>query len=250
MDSGEFQQVLNMLKTLPPAIKEALPEFVNLEKLLTDISRIDGKLLRAFVETSGIALETRLRIAALSDPGSLVQSLVALQSEGDLKALLLRLRQLLKDRPLMNTLRQSGLNVGDITEKVDRLLKYIEFLQLRSKIDDMFYTFLPALWDDVRHGELLFSNERKHSGEGYTCDINLDTESLGKLSASVTLLGTAFYVSFTVERQDIADIIASQKDILEKQFTSQGLNLKALNIRQRDTIAFGTPSRGGVHVRI
>lgn len=250
MDSGEFQHLMNMLRSLPPTVKAGIPELATLEKHLLDIGRLDGKVLRAFVETSGVALETRLRIAALSDPGSFAQSLMALQSDGDIKALLLRLRQLLKDRNALSTLRQSGLNIGEIAQKTDRLLNHIEFLQLRSKIDDMFYTFLPALWDDLRDGELLFSRERKHGAETYTCDINLDTASMGKLCVSVTLMDSVFYISFSVERQDISDLILSQKELLEKRFTSQGLNLKALNVRQRDTITFGTPSRGGVHVRI
>ncbi|RJR18546.1 MAG: hypothetical protein C4581_06300, partial [Nitrospiraceae bacterium] len=82
--SSDLQELFNMLKSLPESIRAAIPEFKSLEQLLLDIKQLDGKVLKAFVETSGIAFETRLKIAMTGDPASILQNLMALQTEGDL----------------------------------------------------------------------------------------------------------------------------------------------------------------------
>ncbi len=250
LGNTEFQQLLNMLKSLPQNIKAAIPEFMNLEKLLLNIKQIDGKLLKAFIETSGVAFETRLRIAVLKDPGSMLQSLVALQTEGDLKALLLRLKNLLKDGNIINTLKQSGYTISDISGAVDKFIKNIEFFQLTSKLNDMFYTFLPVLWDDLKDGEFLFKKNREKGKESYTCDVNLDLESIGKLSISVTILDKSFFITFYAERHEVNELIKLQKHVLECRFASQGLPLKAINFNHKKTIPFGKANNQGVDVKI
>jgi hypothetical protein len=249
-DNSEFQELFNMLKSLPDSIKTAIPEFKSLEQLLLDIKQLDGKVLKAFVETSGVAFETRLKIAVLGDPGSVFQNLLALQSEGDLKALLLRLRNLLKDSSVINALKQAGHNVSELSGTVERFIKNIELFQLTSKFNDMFYTFLPVLWDELKDGEFLFRKNRERGKESYTCDINLDLESLGKLSISVTVLDKSFFITFYTERPEINELIKSQKHVLEGRFASQGLPLKAINFNNKMNVPFGKPNDRGVDVKI
>ena len=246
----EFQELLNMLKSLPQNVKTAIPGMKNLHALLLDMKQIDGKLLKAFIENSGVAFETRLRIAALSDPGSLFQNLMTLQAEGDLKALLLRLRSMLKDRSIIHALKQSGISVSDVSGPVERFISNIEFYQVTSKLNDMLYTFLPLLWDDLKDGELLFKKHRQQNREAYTCDINLDIKSMGKLSVSVTIMDSCFFLTFVTEKQEVRDLIQSQKHLLEKRFASQGLPLKAINLNYKKNITFGRPQGQGINVKI
>jgi len=246
----EFQELFNMLKSLPESIKTALPEFKNLEQLLLDIKQLDGKVLKAFVETSGVAFETRLKIAILGDPASILQNLMSLQAEGDLKSLLLKLKSLLRDRNIIEALKLSGHDIKDVSEKIEKFIKNIELFQLTSKFNDMFYTFLPVLWDDLKDGEFLFKKNREKGKESYTCDINLDLESIGKLSISVTILDKSFFITFYSERHEVNDLIKSHKHVLEDRFASQGLPLKAINFNHKKTIPFGKANDQGVDVKI
>ncbi len=248
--NSEFQELFNMLKSLPESIKTAIPEFKSFEQLLLDIKQLDGKVLKAFVETSGVAFETKLKIAVLGDPASILQNLMSLQAEGDLKALLLRLKSLLKDRNIIEVLKQSGHNITDVSAKIEKFIKNIELFQLTSKFNDMFYTFLPVLWDDLKDSEFLFKKSREQGRESYTCDINLDLESIGKLSISVTILDKSFFITFYSERHEVNELIKSQKHVLEGRFASQGMPLKAINFNHKKTIPFGKINDQGVDVKI
>jgi hypothetical protein len=250
LGSMEFHQLFNMLKSLPHNIKATIPEFQSLEKLLLDIKQIEGKDLKAFVERSGVAFETRLKIAVLNDGGSMIRNLMALQNEGDLKSLLMKLKELLKDENVVRTLTEAGHKISEVSSTVEKFIRNIEFFQLTSKVDDMFYTFLPVLWDDLKDGEFLFRKNRGSRKGSYTCDINLDFESLGKLSISVTVLNSEFYITFSTEKKEVKELISSQKHLLESRFVSQGLPLKAININQKNNIQFGETLRQGVNVKI
>jgi flagellar hook-length control protein FliK len=250
LSSSEFKLFMNMMKSLPQNIKTAIPEFKNLENLLSNTKQLDGNLLKAFIGSSGVAFETKLKIAVLSDPGSLFQSLFALQSEGDLKAALLKLKKMLKDQNILNSIKKAGLDPSTVSKNVEKFINNIEFFQLTSKVNDMFYTFLPLIWDSLKDGEFMFRKNREKSDDSYTCDINLDMETLGKLSISVTISDNAFYVSFYTERPEIEEFIKSQGHILEERFSSQGLSLKALNVGHKRSISFGEKQSRGVNLKI
>ncbi len=248
LNNSEFKLLLNLFKSLPPSVKTAIPEFQKVDKLMVDIKQLDGKLLKAFVESSGVAFETKLKIAALKDPGSMLQHLMAMQADGDLKSLLLNLRKLLKDQNMVNTLKKAGFNIAELSNTADNFIKHIEVFQFTSRFNDMFYTFLPVLWDDLKDGEFVFKKDRRHGKKAYSCGINLDLDTLGKLSISVTISDKAFYLTFHAERANVANLIRSQKHILEERFASQGLTLKAINIEQR-SIFFGESQQQEVNIK-
>ncbi len=250
LNSSEFKLFLNMMKSLPRNIKASVPELRNLETLLSNTKQLNGNMLKAFVESSGVAFETKMKVAVLSDPGSLFQSLFALQSEGDLKAALLKLKKLFKNQNIINNLTKAGLDASKMSANVDKFISNIEFFQLTSKVNDMFYTFLPIMWDSLRDGELMFKKNREQGDNSYTCDLNLDMETLGKLSISVTISGKAFYVSFYTERPEIEEFIKAQKHNLEERFASQDLLLKAINVGHRANIPFGRKQSQGVNLKI
>jgi hypothetical protein len=246
----EFKDLLNMLRSLPESIKTAVQEFEGLEKLMLGAKQLDGNVLRAFVETSGVAFETRLKIAVLNDPRSVLQNLIVLQAEGDLKGLLLKLKDLLKTRDAAEILKQAGFKVSEVSSMVEKFIRHVEFFQLTSRIDDMFYTFLPVMWEGLKDSEFMFRRDHDENNESFTCDINLDLEKLGKLSVSVTVMEKALYVSFFVERPEVADLISSGKKLLEERFASLGLVLKAINVNQNKGILFGKAQNKGVNLKI
>ncbi|RJQ51223.1 MAG: flagellar hook-length control protein FliK, partial [Nitrospiraceae bacterium] len=246
----DFRALLNMLTSLPESIKHAIPEFEGLEKLMRDSGQLNGNVLRAFVETSGTAFETRLKVAVLKDLQSVLRNLIALQSEGDLKGALLRLKSLLKSQEVVQTLKQAGFRIPEISSRIEEFIRHIEFFQVTSKINDMFYTFLPVMWEGLKDSEFLFRRDKDGKDGSCTCDINLDLEKLGKLSVSVTVLEKAFFVSIFVEQPETAALISSGKKLLEERFASQGLMLKAVNINQKKGISFGQAQNKGVNLKI
>ncbi len=248
LGNSEFKFLYNMLKSLPQSVKAEVPEFQNLEKLMLDIKQLDGKVLKAFVESSGVAYETKMKVNILNDPGSMIQNLMALQAEGDLKALLLNLRKLLKDQSVVNTLKQAGFKMTELSNSIDNFIRNIEFFQFTSRLNDMFCTFLPVMWDELKDSEFIFKKDRRNRKGHYTCGINLNLESLGKLAISVTISDKVFYVSFHAEDPGIANLLRTQKHILEERFASQGLKLKAVNIDQKE-IVFGESQRQDINVK-
>lgn len=250
LSNPEFKELLSMLKSLPDSIKTAIPELKGLEKLMPDAKELNGNVIRAFVETSGVAFETKLKVAVLRDPESVIRNIIALQSEGDLKGLLLKLDSILKDPDMIQTLKQAGFKASDMSDMVERFVRNIEFFQLTSKVNDMFYTFMPVLWEGMKDGEFLFKKNKGRENDSYACDINLDLERLGKLSVSVTSMGKTFYVSFFIEQPEVAAIVTSEKKALQERFASQGLMLKAITINQKKDISFGKTQHQKINLKI
>ncbi len=250
LSNSEFKLLLKTLRSLPDSIKAALPELKGLEKLLSRITQLNDRLLKSSVETSGVLFETRLKFAVLREPGTVLQSLLALQAEGDLKALLLRLKRSLKDRDVINILRQAGFKESEIANTLERFIRNIEFFQLMSKAHDMLYTFLPVLWDGLKDSEFMLRKHPDNGKDSYTCDINLDLESLGKLSISVTVSDKNFYITFLTERPGVDGLINSQRLALERRFATQGLSLRMINIHHKQNIAFGQAQRHGINLKL
>jgi len=240
LPSSELQSLMAMLRSIPNDIKAAIPGFTNLDALLSGSNQIDGKALRAFIESSGVALETKMKIAVLSDPGSVLQNLSALQAGGDLKVLLFKIKKMLIDQKVINRLKQAGLLPEEISRAADKFIKHIEFFQFSSRVNDMFCTFLPVMWEGFHDGELLFKKGQHNKNPSYTCDLNLDLKTLGKLSISITTVNKDFYVTFHVDNQKTQKLINSEKINLTERFASLGMPLKALSINHRKDISFGT----------
>jgi len=240
LTSSEFQSLMTILRSIPENIKIAIPEFRNLEALLLESSQIDGKTLKAFIEASGVAMETKMKIAVLSDPGSALQNLVALQAGGDLKSLLLKIKKMLTEHNIISRLKQAGLKPEEISQVADKFIRHIEFFQFSSRVNDMFCTFLPVLWDGFNDGELLFKKGSHNKKPSYSCDLNLDLKTLGRLSISITTVNKDFYITFQVDNQKTQKLINSKKVKLKERFASLGMPLKALSINHRKDISFGT----------
>ena len=147
-------------------------------------------------------------------------------------------------------LKLAELNPQEVSKLVDKFIKNIEFFQLSSKMNDMFSTFMPVLWDDIKDGEFMFRKYKKQGGNAYACDINLDMETLGKMSVSVSIYKKAYYVTFLSEREDVVTLLNANKKLLTERFSAQGLNLSAINIAQKKDIYPGKAQTTGINVKI
>jgi flagellar hook-length control protein FliK len=171
-------------------------------------------------------------------------------TEWDLKGALLKIKESLKDPAVASGLRDAGLKPSDISEAADKFLRHIELFQLTSRANDMLCTFMPLSWEELNDGELQFRRQDGDENESYTCDIHLDLHSLGRLAVSVTCYAGAFYVTFTAERAEAGDLIASEKGGLEEGFEAQGLRLSAVNVNRKGEVSFGGASSHGVNLKV
>jgi len=254
LSSKDFKLITDMFKSLPESIKEAFPEFKAIEKLLPQIQNLNGRVLKMAAEGSGLMFESRLKFAALE--GLAAASKSGLQGifmsgvDKDLKALLLKIKDKLKNQKILKALKHEGFRHAEVAEAVSRLIRNIEFFQLTSKLNEILYMFLPVSWEELNDGELSFRKNTDSKKESYTCDINLDLEPFGRLSVSVTMFDGAFYVTFLAEKADTAELINSERENLQKRFEAQGLPLKIVNISQRQEIIFGGKPQQGVDLKV
>jgi hypothetical protein len=249
--STDLNIIRDIFKSLPEEILAAYPEFETIGQLLPEIERLNANLLKSSIEGSGLLFEARLKLAAQEvmqgDKGGILPRLL---SDPDLKGLLLKFRELLKDGRLINAVKSSGYTEADAAGAADRLIKNMEFFQLTSRIHDMLYTFLPLAWGDLKDGELSLRKDHTRGDRSYTCDINLDLEHAGKIAASVTMCDGAFYVSFHAEKQETRSLIISEKGLLEKGFAETGLLLKVVTVGNQDEIMFGAAKPHGFDLKV
>jgi hypothetical protein len=170
----------------------------------------------------------------------------------DLKAVLLKARELLKNEKVLETLKHSGLDPKEINTAVDKLIKNIEFFQLTSRANDMIYTFLPFSWNELKDGELVFKKNKYYGKKSYTCDMNLDLEHLGKISISTTAYEGEFFVSFNAEKEETRNLLEKNKSALAGKFKAVGLALKAVNVSLKKEVDFNTviKEKEGLHLTI
>ncbi len=211
----------NLLKSLPEDYleKNIISNVVeNLRKyLIVDIERLPNISLKNALEDTGVAFEAKLKSIVemlhqtpLSEPDML-------PIKKDLKAGLIQLGQYFLEEG------KEGL-----VKIIDGLLKDIETFQLLSKTTDSFYTFLPVTWSKLKDGEIAFKKGRDDAGSrSYSCRINLDLKSLGKLTVMVIMLDKEFFVSFKVEKDAFRTVLNSHMDELKDGFSEKGLNFKA-----------------------
>lgn len=168
----------------------------------------------------------------------------------DLKGALLKIKETLGDPAAAGGLREAGLKPSELADAADKFLRHIELFQLTSKANEMLYTFMPLSWEELNDGEFQFRRQGGDEDESYTCDINLDLDPLGRLSVSVTSYAGAFYVTFTAERPEARDLIASEKGGLEDGFKAQGLRLVAVNVSRKGEVSFGGEASRGVNLKV
>ncbi|MGC2062668.1 MAG: flagellar hook-length control protein FliK [Thermodesulfovibrionales bacterium] len=213
-----------------------------------DIAAIVDKVIKNVMEASGEGAGQTLHSGG-SEHASVNGKLV-FTPETDQKALLLRLGDLLRDSDVVSSLKAVGVNAPEVSKVVDRLLKNIEFFQLSSKVNDVLYTFLPVTWPEMRDGEITFRQEARSGSRAFTCDINLDLTTLGRLAVSVTLFEGAYHVTFYAEDARTRSLIEAEKSQLEKGFSEGGMPLRIVNVSAKQSINFGVADKKGLDIKV
>ncbi|MGD1076657.1 MAG: flagellar hook-length control protein FliK [Thermodesulfovibrionales bacterium] len=263
LSGGDIKALTDIFTFIPEEIRVEFPELKALESFLPEIQDLNGQILESSVENSGVFLEMKLKIGSreVSDVESAMRE-TEQESNGqtlisdsaireDLKGILLRTAELLKDATIIESLKLPGSKLEQAGEIIGRMVKTIEFFQMSSKAKEMLHTFLPVSWHELKDGELIFkrSKDRRTDSDAYYCTLNLDLASAGKMSISVTMYKEAFYVSFRVEDEKTHALLNSHKALLEKQFARAGISLKAVNFKT-ETVSFGEPAAEGFRMRI
>jgi hypothetical protein len=265
LNGAEFKDLREVfLSKLPESLKNAFPEFKTLEAALTEIEKLNAGMFKDTVEDTGVLFETRLRFAAQKTPADDTaapedaevlkkgQGRDAPLHQHDLKAALLRARELLKNEKVLETLKHSGVDPKEINSAVEKLVKNIEFFQLTSRVNDMLYTFLPFSWKELKDGELVFKKNKYYGKKSYTCDMNLDLEELGRISISTTVYEGEFFVSFNAEKEETRSLLEANKSVLGGKFRALGLALKVVNVSRKKEVDFAGAIKQteGLHLTI
>ncbi|MEW6417067.1 MAG: flagellar hook-length control protein FliK [Nitrospirota bacterium] len=241
----------NLLKSLPQdfldkdfvvrIVRNFKENMINIEQLLTVYSENPPSppfskggmgglfLFKNAVHDTGVALEAKLKsIVELLQHMPLSQPDMS-PVKKDFKAGLLQLRHYLQE-----------VGKDSLVKLVDGLLKDIETLQLLSKTTDSFWTFLPVSWSELKDGEIAFKRRRGDTGgRSYSCRINLDLKSLGKLSIMVLMLNKEFFISFRVENDGFRGVLNTHMNELTDGFSEKGLKLKASIFLEKDNSSEG-----------
>ena len=236
-------------------------------KLLQQVTR-DDAVLKAFKATGATEADIAATVdkvikdvmeGAVKMPGrslnggpdhAAAKGNVVFTPETDQKALLLKLGNLLRDSDVALSLKAAGVDAPEVSKIVDRLLKNIEFFQLSSKVNDVLYTFLPLTWQEMRDGEITFRQEARSGSRAFTCDINLDLATLGRLAVSITLFECAYHVTFYAEDAGTRSLIQAEKGQLEKGFSEGGMPLRAVNVSTKQSISFGVADKKGLDIKV
>lgn len=266
---GIHARIDEFINQLPEKIKDH-PIVADIKKnSLINIEMILQTPIKSILHNTGVILEPKLMaiaqlflniIKGLDDPNlspvkqesfkisqyieathsqqSLLQHKI-LSLKDDLKAGLLKLRQLLFDNSqidkadianLKATIGETSRPHPELISKISSLIKDIETFQILSKVTDSFYTFLPVIWQNLRDCNLSIRHGKRNAkGESYSCRINLELERLGKLSAVIMMLNREFIIFLKADNPDFQSILNKNIEGLYKSFKESKLNLKAVN---------------------
>ncbi len=241
---NDVKIIKEFFNSMPETIKTLFSEFRAIANLLPEIAHMSHTSLKTLINASGVMFEARLKLAAMED--SDIKKLIM----SDLKGLLLKVKDSLLDTEVLKFIKMSGLKHKEITGAVVRLLNAIEFFQFSSYINNVLYTFLPVSWQGLRDGEIIFRKGKENKDDSYVCEINLDLEKIGKISAAITLFNKAIYISLYAERIETVSLIIAQKELLEKRFVDAGLILNAVNIGQKERIHFSAKDSGEINLKV
>jgi hypothetical protein len=236
-------------------LKAGSPLFAEAEKLLLIP-------LKTLLQETGVGLEARLKVLAqtlLADegtasepslPAALMRSLSAETTSlgRDFKAKLLQMRQLIleAESTRSESAEISGIPAGmaagdarggvdELLPVVDGLLRDVETFQLLSKLTSSFYTFLPLLWEGLREGDIAFKRNRgPRGGQGHYCVMNLDFESLGRVTIMAMMQGGEFFVSFKTGHEGLRSALEGGVQELREMFGSEKLNLREVHFLSGD----------------
>lgn len=246
--------ITNVDKTIMAKVPElkALAEFFKpIESSLSNSSKgTGGAELKKAVESSGLFLEASIAKAAIKGAfgegkDKELKRMIDIITKGDFKGSLIKLREALKEVETITLLKAARIKPEEMALKVDKIIKSTEFFQVQSRFSDAIDLFIPFFWKSLRDGELIFSESYKGASEGksYSCTVNLDLESTGRVSAIVLLMYGSLHLSFVAEKKEFIKLINDNADALKRQFRELGLTLGSIRASREENLDFKEPQR-------
>lgn len=240
INKEDIRTSIDFLKKVPEDIKVKIPEFSNFEKALPEIETLSSKMLEFAIKNSGLFFENKIRI--FLDKMDLKKEI-----DSDIKGLLLRLKDVLKNNQFSSLFLASEINTKELLSSIEGFLKIIEFYQFSSFLNNVLYTYLPLSWLDLKDREIVF---KKREDESYLCEIRLDIECFGRLNISISYQNKSLYISFYSEDKNILSMINANIKELEKRFEDSNLLLKAINIIEKERHDFDLKDKEGVCFKV
>jgi hypothetical protein len=235
-----------------PELKSAIEFLKPMETIVKGGSSAAGATeLKKAVEASGLFLESKIAKAAMKGAGAAseggankeIRRMIDIITKGDFKGSLLKLKESLNRVETVEILKAAKIKPEELGARVEKLIKSTEFFQAKSMLTDTLDIFVPFFWKSLRDGELVFSESYKGASEGksYSCTINLDLESSGRVSAIVLLMFDKVHVSFVAENTDFIKLIEDNSDELKGQFAELGLPLGSIRASREENLDFKSP---------
>lgn len=249
------ETITNIDKTIMAKVPElkALAEFFKpIESSLSNSAKgMGGAELKKAVESSGLFLEARISKAITSGVAGgggkdkELKRMIDIITKGDFKGSLIKLREALKEVETIQLLKAAKIKPEEMILRVDKIIKNAEFFQVQSRFSDAIDLFIPFFWKSLRDGELIFSESYKGASEGksYSCTLNLDLESTGRVSAIVLLMYGSVHLSFVAEKKEFIKLINDNIDALKGQFRELGLPLGSIRASREENLDFKEPQR-------
>ncbi len=259
-DAAEMRSLRLITEGLPPSVRERLPQLAELERLLPPVESFTSGSARDLVESSGIFFERKLRLLILAEDGTAAVASpkeaaggrhVSETVRGDLKGTLYSLKGALGDPAVLEHLKENNVKPDMLLTLADKLLKNIEYYQLLSRLNDSLQVFIPLIWKDLRHGELIFGRPYRNEpqGRGYFCIVNLDLEGRGRMTAHILLQAGRFHVRFISESVGLTQRLKDGLPLLEKRFETSGLKLGNVSAECRERVEFKTSLNESLDIR-
>lgn len=241
--AGPLADLKALLEKMPEGALKGLPALAVVRDFLKAMGRTGG--LPGLLRDSGIFLEAKLRLIAQGrDPSGLLDL--------DLKAALLRIRDSLAGKTVMDHLRQLGVKKpGGLSTAVEELLSTIEECQIRSRLTDALLVFVPVPGERLRDGTIFFRRSGSGPGEesAFLCGLLLDLSPGGRIRTDLFLRKGMLHASITAEDGTFSEVLKNSEEELKKQFSAAGLSLSALTVRQGEVRDGGTAPFDGVSIR-
>ncbi|HUL00693.1 MAG TPA: flagellar hook-length control protein FliK, partial [Nitrospirota bacterium] len=158
---------------------------------------------------------------------------------GDLKGVLLKVRNELDNPNMIQSLRDAGIRPIQLQRTLDKLLANIEYQQVQSRLGDTLQLFLPVLWNKLKEEQITFKSGNRSSPETpFSCTINLAFEHIGKLRSHVLFQSGRIHVNFVSDNPIFTDMLKGHANHLGNQLERVGLPVGRLSVKFKSDLDF------------
>jgi len=106
---------------------------------------------------------------------------------------------------LISMLKDESLSSED-KKKVKKLIQDIQYYQYLSKINNVFWTFIPFIEKEIVYADFLYKT-LKEGRDKHTCVIRLKLKNIGEIAVYMLLSGKVLNISFFSENKKFLNIL-------------------------------------------